>query len=149
MIVLDTNVMSELMETEAHESVLNWYTANEPRLLVTTAIAVAEIYRGIAILPHGRKRRSLQAQAEATLSLFAGRILVFDEISAHFFADVSQIRKSADRPISMGDAMIAAICRQHDLTLATRNVRDFEETGITVVNPWGSATDLDDYSGMR
>ncbi|CAG9166149.1 type II toxin-antitoxin system VapC family toxin [Cupriavidus pinatubonensis] len=137
MIVLDTNVLSELMRAQADSSVIGWLDRQEPASFAITAVTVAELLYGIARLPDGRRKAGLQEAALQMLDEeFADRVLPFDEDAAvHYAALVSQ-RDRAGRPISMADAQIAAICRHHAATLATRNSKDFEGTGLILANPW-------------
>lgn len=137
MIVLDTNVLSELMRIEAEPAVIDWLDRQEEALLVVTAVTVAELLYGIARLPDGRRKTGLRDAALKMLDEeFAERVLPFDENAAvHYAALVSQ-RERNGRPISMADAQIAAICRHNGATLATRNGKDFEGTGIVLANPW-------------
>jgi len=137
MIVLDTNVLSELMRTEAEPAVIDWLDRQAPESLAITAVTVAELLYCIARLPDGRRKSRLRDAAVQMLDEeFADRVLPFDEDAAvHYAALVSQ-RERAGRPISMADAQIAAICRHHAATLATRNRKDFEGIGIMLADPW-------------
>ncbi|CAG2161336.1 type II toxin-antitoxin system VapC family toxin [Cupriavidus numazuensis] len=138
MIVLDTNVLSELMRAEAEPAVIDWLDRQAPDALTITAVTAAELLYGIARLPDGRRKSRLrEAALEILDEEFAERVLPFDENAAvHYAALVSQ-RERAGRPISMADAQIAAICRHHAATLATRNGKDFEGVGVVLANPWG------------
>jgi predicted nucleic acid-binding protein len=131
MIVLDTNVLSELMRAEAEPAVIDWLDRQAPDSLTITAVTVAELLYGIARLPDGRRKSGLREAALQTLDEeFADRVLPFDENAAvHYAALVSQ-RERAGRPMSMADAQIAA-------ALATRNGKDFEGVGVVLANPWG------------
>jgi predicted nucleic acid-binding protein len=137
MIVLDTNVLSELMRVEAEPAVIDWLDRQAPDALTITAVTVAELLYGIARLPDGnRKSRLRDAALQMLDEEFADRVLPFDENAAvHYAALVSQ-RERAGRPISMADAQIAAICRHHAATLATRNRKDFEGVDVVLANPW-------------
>ncbi|SPK70547.1 VapC ribonuclease Y4jK (plasmid) [Cupriavidus taiwanensis] len=137
MIVLDTNVLSELMRAQAEPAVVDWLDRQTPDSLVITAVTVAELLYGIARLPDGRRKTGLREAALQMLDEdFRDRVLPFDEDAAvHYAALVSQ-RERTGRPISMADAQIAAICRHHGASLATRNSKDFEGVGIALVNPW-------------
>lgn len=138
MIVLDTNVLSELMRPEPEPAVVAWMDRQDPSTLFLTAITVAEILYGIARLPGGKRKASLRELGAAVLDEdFAGRILSFDETAAVCYADVVCERQRSGRPISMADAQIAAICRTlKGVTLATRNTLDFEDIGLDLTNPW-------------
>jgi toxin FitB len=137
MMVLDTNALSDGMKPSPSEKVMRWLALEEPSSIFVTTITQAEILAGIEALPAGKRRQSLSAAARRLFDeYFHGRILAFDPEAARQFATISAIRKAAGRPISQFDAMIAAIVRVHRATLATRNVRDFEQCGIRLVNPW-------------
>jgi predicted nucleic acid-binding protein len=136
MIVLDTNVLSEVMKPMPAPAVAQWMVRERGRGLFTTAVSEAEIIYGIAILPDGRRKRNLGTAAQAILGLFVGRILPFDSLAAREFAAIVADRRSLGRPINDFDAQIAAITRAHGMTLATRDTRDFAETGVLIIDPW-------------
>lgn len=137
MIVLDTNVISELARKEPGPGVLSWLDSLEVSEVATTAITAAELRYGIARLPDGRRKRELAAVIRGILTEdFHGRVLPFDERASVRYADVVTDREQTGRPIGVADAQIAAICRDLGATLATRNIPDFEEAGIELVNPW-------------
>ena len=136
MIVLDTNVASELMRAVPAPQVVAWMQQNADHDLVTTAITVAEIQYGISRLPSGRRRATLAAAAAEIFAAFPDQILPFDVAAAHAYADIVSHRDSLGTPIEGFDAQIAAICRTRAADLATRNDKDFTDTGITVTNPW-------------
>ena len=137
MILLDTNVVSELMKPAPAESVARW-TADQPAAsLYTTSITQAEILHGILLLPAGKRRTALEAAAEAMFNEdFGGRILPFGAEAARPYARIAAERRRADRPISQFDAQIAAIALTAGATVATRNLADYEGCGIKLVNPW-------------
>ena len=137
MIVLDTNVLSELMRLQPAAPVVAWLDAQEANELWLTSITVAEILYGIARLPEGQRKHNLTVAAVAMFNEdFADRILNFDAEAAAHYADIVIARERSGRPISMADAQIAAICRSPSAVLATRNEKDFETTGINLINPW-------------
>ncbi|BCJ59540.1 type II toxin-antitoxin system VapC family toxin [Micromonospora endophytica] len=136
MIVLDTNVVSELMRAEPAHAVLKWLRANSDNGLYTTTITVAEIRYGIARLPEGRRQQSLHQAANEIFAAFPRQVLPFDIAAASAYADIVASRENAGHPIDGFDAQIAAICRSQVATLATRNLKDFADTGIPVVDPW-------------
>ena len=137
MVVLDTNVVSELMLDAPSPAVLTWMDDLPARELFLTAVTEAEVRTGIAILPEGSRRRGIADAADRTLAgLFAGRILPFDSGAARVHADIAATRRAAGRPISQADCQIAAIARSRGMAVATRNVRDFSGTGVEVVDPW-------------
>lgn len=139
MIVLDTNVLSELMNPKGSKVVTDWADAQTKNGLFTTAISQSEILLGIAILPRGSRRQRLYNTAETLFKeRFAHKILPFGQSAAEHFAAVSSARRRQGKPISQSDAQIAAICLAHQATLATRNVKDFANCQLTIVNPWES-----------
>jgi toxin FitB len=136
-IVLDTNVLSELMRSEPAAAVFAWVAAQPRASLYTTSVNKAEILYGIAALPEGRRRAALAAAAEAMFTDdFAGRVLPFDEMAAVFYAEIVASRRRDGRPIEAFDAQIAATARGANAGLATRDVGDFTGCGLALVNPW-------------
>jgi len=137
-IVLDTNVLSELMGREPSRRVATWLDEQPEARLFTTALTEAEIGYGIACLPAGRRRRALAAAAARMFDeLFAGRILPFDRAAAQVYAELAAERRRAGRPIAQVDAQIAAIARSRRAVVATRDRSGFEGCGVELVNPWG------------
>ena len=137
MIVLDTNVISELARQVPDFGVLSWLDSLEVSGVVTTAVTAAELRYGVARLPDGHRKRELTVVVRGILTEdFHGRVFPFDERASVRYADIVTGRERIGRPIGVVDAQIAAICRDLDGTLATRNIADFEETGIELINPW-------------
>ena len=137
MFVVDTNVVSELMRDAPNTDVLAWMDEWPTRELFVTAVTEAEVRTGIACLSEGARRRGLADAAERAFGgLFAGRVLPFDSGAARIYAEIAAARRAAGRPISQFDAQIAAIARSRHMVVATHNVRDFEDTGVDVVDPW-------------
>ncbi len=137
MFVLDTNIISELIRPEPNKNVLIWIDQQPINLLYTSAITKAELYYGVLIQPDGKRREQLSNAIDVILkSGFDGHILSFDTISSEYFAEIATIRRSIGKPISHADAQIAAICRQQQMTLITRNTSDFSGCGIEIINPF-------------
>lgn len=137
MTVWDTNVLSEIMKPTPDSNVLSWVDSIPTRQTAITAVTVAEILYGIGRLPNGARREKFMLAAEKIFDEdFRDRIFAFDADAAVEYTTVVVEREAVGFPISMADAQIAAVCRVHKCTLATRNVRDFEGTGIITVNPW-------------
>ena len=137
MIVWDTNVVSELMRPEPHELVVAWSDRQPVSEVFITAITLAELWYSIGRLPMGRRRNALAEVVDGMITEdFEGRVLAFDGVAAAHYADLVVARERSGRPISMADAQIAAICRSHGATVATRNVDDFADVGVDIVNPW-------------
>lgn len=137
MIILDTNVVSELMKPQPAQRVLRWISAHPPRSVFTTSVTRAEILYGIRLLPAGKRRDALERAADVAFERgLAGRILSFTEEAAPPYADISATRRRAGLPIASLDAQIAAIARLHRATLATRNLADFRDCGVELADPW-------------
>ena len=140
MILLDTNVLSELMRADPNPHVEQWLGSQPDASIFTSAITEAELRYGAALLPSGKRRSALTAEIEAMLrDDFGGRILPFDSLAAQVFAVLASERRQTGKPISQADAQIAAVARSRGAALATRNASDFEGCGIEVINPWGVA----------
>lgn len=136
--LLDTNVLSEFMRPQPAEAVTVWLDRLHPERVWTSAISRAEIALGLALMPAGKRQAALALAAQAMFEEdFAGRCLPFDEHAALHYAAIVAQRTHVGRPISTEDAQIAAIALAHDMTLATRNVSDFEGIdGLQIINPW-------------
>jgi toxin FitB len=138
-ILLDTNVLSELIRRDPDDGVLRWIDSLDATTIATTAITAAELLYGIARLPAGRRRDLLSEAAHRLVEEdLGGRVEPFDASSAAHYAALVSGRERDGRPISVADGQIAAICRNLGATLATRNTSDFEDTGIDLIDPWQS-----------
>lgn len=139
MIVLDTNIISELMRPRPDLAVIAWLDGQHADSLFLPAIVKAEIETGIAILNDGKRKQSLLQAAELIFISFAARCLPFDGKTASHYANIIAFAKKQGRPMSVEDAQIAAIARQHAASLATRNVADFDFlVDLILINPWQS-----------
>ncbi len=137
MIIIDTNVLSEVLKVEPDPRVLVWLKGQPLSSLFTTTVTRGEILYGIRLLPDGKRRRGLWDAALAIFHEdFDGRVLSFDADAADAFAEIGAARRAAGKPISQFDAMIGGMARSRGASIATRNVRDFEDCGIDVVDPW-------------
>ena len=140
MIVLDTNVISELMRPEPHPAVLAWVAAKPRAMLYTTSINRAEVLFGVASLPTGRRRTAYEAVVAAIFTEeLAGRVLPFDGAAAEHYARIVTTRRAAGAPIEGFDALIAATAAAAGFDVATRDVGGFEGCGLKVINPWQDA----------
>ncbi len=137
MILLDTNILSELMRSVPNRSVVKWLDEQFSTDIFISAITRAEIELGISLLTEGRRKTNLSIAAKEVFGGFFDRCLPFDEAAAIKYANLVKNRTEIGRPISVEDAQIAAIALVHDLTLATRNTSDFENIAeLRVINPW-------------
>lgn len=136
MIIVDTNVISELMRPAPSPTVVKWVRAHSQRELYTTSVTLAEVRYGIERLEGGRRKESFQAAADEIFARFEEYVLPFDRAAAIHYAAIVSARDRAGLPIDGFDAQIAAICRTHKAVLATRNVKDFHSTGIEITDPW-------------
>jgi predicted nucleic acid-binding protein len=139
MILLDTNVVSELMRPEPAAQVASWVRSRDRRELFTSSITVAEIRYGLARLPDGRRKQVLLDAADDVFRAFADQVLPLDVAAAEHYAIIASARERSGKPISGFDAFIAAICRSRGAVLATRNRPDFDGTGIDLIDPWAPA----------
>lgn len=137
MIVLDTNVLSELMRAKPAPEVLAWIDAQPTSQLFISSITVAEILYGIARMADGKRKQSLLDVATLMFDEdFAGRILSFDSDAAVHYAGLAAESEAKGKVVDMADGQIAAIAALHDARVATRNVRHFDYLGVPVINPW-------------
>lgn len=136
-ILLDTNVISEVMRPNPSGNVINWLNNRNNTGLYISSITIAEIGYGLRILPEGHRRQLLQSRFEQFISQgFADNIITFDESAARAYAEIMGTRKEMGRPMSLPDGQIAAIAQTNFLSLATRNIADFESCGIELINPF-------------
>lgn len=140
MIVLDTNVISELMRPAPDPLVLTWLAAQPRSALYTTSINRAELLYGATLLPQGRRRDDIQAAITAIFATeFAGHVLPFDGDAADHYARIVALRREAGRPIAGFDALIAAVTAAAGFHIAPRDAGGFTGCGIPVVDPWKQA----------
>ena len=138
MIVLDTNVLSELMRPTASPQVRAWLNAQAPSTLYVTAITVAELRYGLDVLPAGRRRADLLARAEASLALFGDRLLPFTPTAGVHYGRLMARTRAAGLAVAMPDGLIAAIAAEHGFAVATRDVSPFAAAGLRVIDPWSA-----------
>jgi toxin FitB len=137
MFLLDTNVLSVMMDEPLPVPVSKWLAGTQGRFLYTGAICQAELLAGIAVLPAGRRRSNLADAAQKMFSgIFTGKIWSFDSAAAGAYAEVFARRRRAGRHIEPPDLMIAALALSHDASVVTRNVDDFDGCGVEIINPW-------------
>jgi hypothetical protein len=137
MILLDTNVLSALMQRRPESRVITWLDDQPPQSIWTTSITVFEVRFGLELLPDGRRRRGLEeAFTRALAEDFENRVVVFDQAAADAAARIAAERRRAGRPVDFRDVQIAGITRACKATLATRNRRHFEDLGLDLIDPW-------------
>ena len=137
MVVVDTNVLSELMRPASDTVIASWVAERATSSLYLTAVNEAELRFGLAIMPQGRRRDGLAEGLERMLrNGFANRVLPFDSAAASAYAEIADARRAMGRPMPEADCQIAAIARSRGMAVVTRNVRDFADTGIDVIDPW-------------
>ena len=140
MIVVDTNVVSELSRPSPNPRVLSWVESQDSAELYVTVMTVAELCYGVARIPDQQTRERVSRDNESLLSMyFAGRILNLDEAAARDYAGILARFRRGQAPFDAHDCMIAAIARVNRAPVATRNVRDFRSFGVQIINPWETA----------
>lgn len=135
-VILDTNVVSEAMSPNPNSNVVDWLISTPVDRLHLTTITVGELLFGVALLPEGHRKRAYCETIARTMEYYQNRTFAFDASAAIAYADVRAKRQRAGRPVSTQDAQIAAIARANGCAVATRNVKDFEDAGIPLINPW-------------
>ncbi len=142
MIVLDTNVLSAVIEKARSAAVFAWFQRQNPDEVWLTAITLYEARFGIERLKPGTRRDRLESGLDrAVHTVLAGRVLIFDEAAAREAATLTAEREKRARTVDVRDSFIAGIVRAHGATLATRNIRDFHDAGIRLVDPWRTSAD--------
>jgi len=137
MIILDTNIISELMKAFPDQHVTTWLDQQDPMTMFSTSITIAEILYGIAVLPTGKRKDYLERAFDNLLTdAFKYRILTFDDPAAHIYGHLMGERKNSGHPLSILDGQIAAIAKASQMSLATRNTRDFIDCELNLINPF-------------
>ena len=137
MFVLDTNVVSELMLPDPELSVCNWINSQEQENLYLSSVSESELHFGLALMSAGKRRdRLVERVAEMLREDFANRILPFASSAAREYAKVAIARRVSGHSLDIADLQIAAIARVHSMAVVTRNLRDFTDTGVEIINPW-------------
>lgn len=137
MILLDTNIISELMGSKPNKAVVEWLKQEDSAMLYLSSVTLAEVKYGLEILPVGKRRKFLESRFEQFISLaFPGRVLSFDENAAAYYGSLMAGRRSMGRPMNTLDGQIAAIALSNNAKLATRNVKDFAHCDLELLNPF-------------
>ena len=135
--LLDTNVISELIRPRPEAKVTSWIDATDEELLFLSVLTLGEIRRGTVLLPRSARRTTLEAWLSSDLPLrFSGRMLNIDQDVADRWGRLSGLTSAAGGQLSVIDGLLAATAIQQDLTLVTRNIKDFAATGVSLFNPW-------------
>jgi len=143
MIILDTNIISEFTRETPNPTVMIWAAQQNIEELFITTITQAEIYYGLALLPISKRRSKLEkAMYQLFEQDFQQRILSFDSAAAFRYGTLAALRQQRGQPISHEDAQIGAIALAQNAVLATRNIADFRDSGITLVNPWAYGSNV-------
>jgi predicted nucleic acid-binding protein len=139
-ILLDTNVLSALMQREPDQTVVDWLDKQPSESIWTTSITVFEVRMGLELLAKGRRRSRLEQEFDRLLTDdLGGRVQLFDRAAADAAGTIAASRQRAGRTVEIRDAQIAGITSARNATLATRNTRHFESLGVTLVDPWRPA----------
>lgn len=137
MIILDTNVISEIMRDEPHRAVKTWFQTQRMDNLYTTSVSMAEVLYGLYRMPEGKRKETLLARFESMLNhALRNRVLMFKASHSSTYASIRADRDRIGKPMSNPDAQIASIAYDHQAQLATRNVKDFVDCGLDIVNPF-------------
>lgn len=137
MIVVDTNVISEVMRSQPSPPILDWLNTQDSSQLFITTVTLAEIGYGLRVLPDGQRRWQLHSRFEQFIAqAFEERVLDFTASAARAYAEILGHRKELGRPMSLPDAQIAGIAHAHGFAVATRNIKDFEDCGLELINPF-------------
>jgi toxin FitB len=137
MILIDTNIISEMMKPAPDPKVISWIDQQDIMHLYISTITIAELAYGINVLPAGNRRNYLEKAFNSVVrEAFEYRIFTFDEVAAHHYGMIMSQRKNIGKPMSMADGQIAAIAHAHNCTLATRNINDFSDSKLDLINPF-------------
>lgn len=137
MIIVDTNVVSEPFRPNPSANVIHWLDRQPASILFLTTVSLAELYRGIAILPDGKRKQGLKEDTDRFLhDFFGSRILAFDIDAALAYAEMTAMTRASGLAMSFADAQIASIALAHGFSVATRDVAAFTAAGVKVINPW-------------
>lgn len=141
MIMLDTNVLSGLMQQQPDPQVVAWLDGQSAESIWLNSVTLFEIRFGLALLAFGRRKKLLHERFEELLQDdLQNRVLLFDTNAAAQAAQLAANRKAGGRPVDMRDTFIAGIALAHNAILATRNTRHFSDLSVAVVNPWDCQT---------
>lgn len=136
MILLDTNVVSEAMRPEPHPAVRNWLNQQPAETLYLSSVTLAELLFGIAALPAGKRKNTLESALDGLMELFGDRVLSFDLDAARHYAELAVTAKTAGLGFPTPDGYIAAIASSRGFIVASRDTGPYQAAGLQVINPW-------------
>ena len=136
MIILDTNVVSEVIKAEPNVAVKTWINEQAAEKLYLSSVTLAELLRGIAVMPVGKRKNRLRDSLVKVMSLFKGRVLPFDNDAAYKYADLAVVARTTGRGFPLPDGYIAAIAASQHYLVASRDIGLYEAVNVDVVNPW-------------
>jgi predicted nucleic acid-binding protein len=136
MILLDTNVVSEAMRPEPHPAVRNWLNEQPAETLYLSSVTLAELLFGIAALPAGKRKNTLESALDGLMELFGDRVLSFDPDAARHYAELAVTARTAGLGFPTPDGYIAAIAASRGLVVASRDTGPYQAVGLRVLNPW-------------
>ena len=139
MILLDTNVVSEVMKPEPYPAVRNWLNEQAAETLYVSSVTAAELMFGVSALSKGKRKDKLTAALDGVLELFADRILPFDISAARRYAVLAVKARAAGKGFPTPDGYVAAIAASHDFAVASRDTSAFRAAGLIVIDPWTAA----------
>ena len=135
--LVDTNLISEILRPAPDANVAAWSQSHSKHLLFLSVVSIGELRKGVAILPPSARRAQLETSIKAQVPIwFQSRILPVTRAIAERWGELDGARQLAGRPLNTPDGMIAATALEHDLTVVTRNVKDFAGLGVNIFNPW-------------
>jgi predicted nucleic acid-binding protein len=135
--LLDTNIPSELMRQRPEPRVTGWVAVQDISVLFLSVVSIGELETGFTTMQDAARRTRLELALQRHLAiLFPGRVLPVTQSIAARWGRLDGMRQLSGRPLSAPDGMIAATALEHGLTLVTRNVKDFEQLGVSILNPW-------------
>lgn len=136
MILLDTNVVSEAMRPEPHPAVRNWLNEQSAETLYLSSVTLAELLFGIAALPAGKRKNTLESALDGLMELFGDRVLSFDLDAARHYAELAVTARTAGLGFPTPDGYIAAIAASRGFIVASRDTGPYQAVGLQVINPW-------------
>jgi len=138
--LLDTNVLSEFLKKAPDKNVIRWISDSDETQHNISSLTIAEIQKGISKLPASQRKTNLKVWLDNVIKRYQDRIISFDLKTARIWGETMAVLESRGRPLPLMDSLLTATALQHDLTLVTRNEKDFEHTGVKILNIWAEAS---------